>query len=165
MAYKVELKYPRQSYAKRYLEILSNPNFIFFMDPPPTIEQEKDFLRKMAEERKQGISHVYSIFYGDKLVGGCGIHINQRRKYIAEIGYFIDEPYWGRGIASKAVRKLEKIGFKELNIKRIEILMDPENIASERVAIKCGYQKEGTMCKAVLTNGQYCDVYLYAKVK
>ncbi len=165
MAYKVELKTPRLSYAKRYLEILSNPNFIYFMDPPPTVEQEKDFLRKMAAERKDGISYVYSIFYGDKLVGGCGLHINQRRRYIGEIGYFIDEQYWGKGIAPKAVRKLERFAFNELGLKRIEILMDLGNTASERVAVKCGYRKEGIMQKAVLTNGKLSDVYLYAKVK
>ena len=164
MAYKVELKIPRLSYAKRYIEILSNPNFIYFNDAP-TLELEKDFLRKMAAERKQGLSYIYSIFYGEKLVGGCGLHINQRRRYIGEIGYFVDEDYWGRGIAAKAVRKLEKFAFKELDLKRIEILTDLDNIASQRVAIKCGYQKEGLMQKAVETNGKLADVYLYAKVK
>ena len=165
MAYKVELKIPRVSYAKRYLEILNNPDFVFFPDPPATLEEEKDWIRKAADSRKKGKLFVYSIFYDDKLVGGCGITIHQSRMFIGEIGYFIDEAYWGKGIAAKAVRKLEKIGFKEIGLKRIEILMNPKNIASERVAIKCGYQKEGLMRKAIETNGKLFDALLYAKVK
>jgi len=66
-------------------------------------------------------------------------------KFIGEIGYFLDEAYWGRRITTRAVKILEKIGFKKLNLKRIEILMHPKNVASEKVAIKCGYKKEGKM--------------------
>ncbi len=79
------------------------------------------------------------------MVGGCGIKIDQHRTFIGEIGYFLDEEYWGKGIVTKAVKILEKIGFQKLGLKRIEVLMDPRNIGSEKVAIKCGYKKEGTM--------------------
>ncbi|MBU0528893.1 GNAT family N-acetyltransferase [bacterium] len=99
-----------------------------------------------------------------KLIGGCGIAINQRRKYIGEIGYFIDEGYWGRGIASKAVTILENIGFETLHLKRIEILMNPKNIDSKKVALKCGYKKEGIMKKAIKDGDNFSDSYLYAKV-
>lgn len=102
--------------------------------------------------------------FNGKLVGGCGIHINQFRTFIGEIGYFIDEESWGKGIATKAIKLLEKIGFQELGLKRIEILMDPKNVGSERIAIKCGYSKEGTMKKATKNGDDYTDAHLYAKV-
>ena len=164
MGCKVELKLAKLSHAKRFIEILDNPNFIYFQNPP-TLKQQKAFLCKMAEEWQEGISYFNSIFYKGIIVGACGLHLNHRRKHIAEIGFFVDYDYWGMGIATSAVRELEWFGFNELELERIEILIDPDNAASERVAVKCEFQKEGLIKKAVKTNGKYCDVYLYAKVK
>jgi len=162
---KVELRHQRVSDAKRFYEILNNPNFIFFMIRPGSIDTEKEFLRKNIQKIKKNIEHNYAILYNNKLIGGCGIKINQHRKFIGEIGYFIDEAYWNKGITTKAVQILEKIGFNKLGLSRIEIVMDLKNIASRKVAIKCGYKKEGIMRKAVRSGDKLKDVYLYAKIK
>ena len=79
-------------------------------------------------------------------------------------GYLIDEAYWGKGIVTKATKLLEKRGFEELGLKRIEILMNPKNIGSEKVAIKCGYIKEGTKQKTIKNGEKYSDAHLYAKI-
>ena len=68
--------------------------------------------------------------YNNYIIGGCGIKINQHRNFIGEIGYFLDEKFWGKGFATKAVKILEKEGFKKLNLKRIEILIHPKNMKS-----------------------------------
>ena len=162
---KVKLRYQKVSDAKRFYEILNNPNFLYFEVRPESIESEREWLKKNPEKRRDNVEYNYSILYDNKLVGACGIKIDQHRKYIGEIGYFLDEKYWGRGITTRAVRLLEKIGFKTLKLARIEVLMDPRNIASERVAIKCGYQKEGTMKKVIKRKNTFHDCYLYAKVK
>ena len=161
---KIELRNQRVSDAKRFFDILNNPNFKYFKVCPKDIEAERDFLRQNSEKRKNNKEFNYAILYDGKLVGGCGIHINQFRTFIGEIGYFIDEGNWGKGIAVKAIKRLEDIGFKKLGLKRIEILMDPRNIGSERVAIKCGYAKEGTMKKAAKNGDEYTDAHLYAKI-
>ena len=82
-----------------------------------------------------------------------------------EIGYFVDEHYCGKGIATKAVKLLEKIAFKEFNLKRIQLVNDLKNDASIKVAIKCGYKKEGIMKKAIKSGNKIIDCYLYAKTK
>lgn len=69
------------------------------------------------------------------------------------------------GIATEAVRQLEKIGFEQLDLHRIAILMDTRNLASERVAQKCGYKKEGTMEKVHRIGEDYYDCFLYAKIR
>ncbi len=165
MTKKIELRNQRVSDAKRFFEILNNPNFKYFHVRPKDIESEKEFLLKNAEKRKNNLEYNYAILFNGKLVGGCGIKINQHRNFIGEIGYFIDERYWGKGIATKAVKILEKTGFKKFGLKRIEILMDPRNIGSEKVAIKCGYKKEGTMKKTIRKENKFSDAHLYAKVK
>jgi ribosomal-protein-alanine N-acetyltransferase len=164
MKEKIELRKQKVSDAKRIFEILNNPNFIFFNAKPNDINAEKEYLRKSIEKSKNNIEHNYAILLNGKLVGGCGIKINQHRNFIGEIGYFLDEKYWGKGITTHAVKLLEKIGFNELNLTRIEILMDPKNKASEKVAIKNGYKKEGLMKKAIKNTGKLYDAYLYAKI-
>jgi [ribosomal protein S5]-alanine N-acetyltransferase len=162
---KVKIRYQKVSDAKRFYEILKNPNFAFLRTKVKSVADEIRFLRQNAKKRKDNIEYNFTILYNDFIVGGCGIKINQHRKFIGEIGYFIDEKYWGNGIASKAVRELEKIGFGKLKLKRIEIIMETKHKASEKVAIKCKYKKEGITRKAIENSGEYFDAYLYAKTK
>jgi [ribosomal protein S5]-alanine N-acetyltransferase len=164
MATKIELRNQRVSDAKRFFEILNNPNFKYFNVYPKDIESEKEFLRQNAKKRKNNLEYNYAILFNGKLVGACGIKIDQHRTFIGEIGYFLDEAFWGKGIVTKAVKILEKLGFQKLGLKRIEILMNPRNIGSEKVAIKCGYKKEGTMKKSIKDGNKFSDAYLYAKV-
>lgn len=162
---KIDLRYPRLGDARRFYEILNNPKFIHFNVKPESIEAEREWIKGCPEKRKTNYSHEYAILYKGEVVGGCGIKINQHRTYIGEIGYFIDEDCWGKGIATRATKMLERICFEELNVSRVEILMKIENKASERVAIKCGYKKEGIMKKTLKQKDTLCDCYLYAKVK
>ena len=164
MATKIELRNQRVSDAKRFFEILNNPNFKYFHVCPKDVESEKEFLRQNAKKRKNNLAYNYAILFKGKLVGGCGIKIDQHRTFIGEIGYFLDEAFWGKGIVTKAVKILEKIGFQKLGLKRINILMDPKNLGSEKVAIKCGYKKEGTMKKSIKDGNKFSDAHLYAKV-
>ena len=165
MAHKVELRYTRVSDAKRMLEILGNPNFIHTNRRTCTVEEQKARIRTFPALRKAGEAYIYVILYGGIVVGGCNINVNQRRKHIGEIGFFVDEKYWGIGIASRSLRLLNNIGFKEIGLKRIELLIATGNIASQRVALKCGYDYEATKRKAYLLNEKYLDMNLYAKVK
>jgi [ribosomal protein S5]-alanine N-acetyltransferase len=160
---KIQLRNQRISDAKRFFEILRNPKFIFFTKPE-TLEHEKQYLRKNKEKRKNNFEYNYTILYNNQVVGGCGIKIDQHRTHIGEIGYFLDEKFWNKGITTKAVKLLEKIAFSKLKLKRIEILMNPKNLASEKVAIKCNYKKEGTKKKAIKEKGKLLDAHLYAKI-
>ncbi len=162
---KIELRNPRVSDAKRFFEILTNPNFKYFSGIPKSLEDEIKWIKKSSERRKKNIEYNYAIICKGKLIGGCGIKIDSDEGHRGEIGYFVAEEYWSKGIASKAVKLLEKIAFKDLKLRRLTILMDPRNIGSEKVAIKCGYIKEGTMRKYHKFRGKLTDNHLYAKVK
>ena len=161
----ISIRYQQVGDARRFFEILNSPNFIYFPAKPKTIEAEKAFLRKNAALRRSGEQYNYAILMNGKVVGATGIHIEPRRRHSAEIGYFVDEAYWGRGIACEAVRQLEEIAFNELGVVRIEINMVKKNKASERVAIKCGYRKEGIGRKKLPLDGKYVDCYVYSKVR
>jgi len=162
---KITIRYQQIKDARRFFDIMTNPNFIYFSIKAKSVAEEKAWLKKNPERRKDNLEWNYTILYGNQVVGGIGMKINQFRKYVGEIGYFIDEKYWGRGITTKAVKLIEKEGFKKLGLSRIEILMRPENKASEKVAIKSGYQKEGRLRQLVKDkrDGKMKDCWLYAK--
>lgn len=163
----ITLRPQRTADARRFYEILKNDHFTYLQTSVKSEEEEEEWLRKNEERREQHKEYNYTILSDEEIVGGCGIKIDQHRPYIGEIGYFVDERHWGRGIASEAVKELERIGFEQLGITRMIILTHPENRASERVAIKCGYRREGLLHKAISASvgGEKHDCWLYAKLK
>ena len=87
--------------------------------------------------------------------GAIGLH-PQSDVYtgIAEMGYWVGEPYWGKGIASKAVGLMLKYGFETLGYRRIYAAVYDFNTKSMQVLLKNGFQKEGVFRKAIIKNGQ-----------
>ncbi|MCC4767134.1 GNAT family N-acetyltransferase [Methanosarcina sp. DH1] len=151
--------------AKCFFDIITRTNLEFIEFPIKTLDEERYFLGLNETKRKANFEYNFSILYYGRLVGACGIKIDQHRPWIGEIGYFIDRDYQGMGIATEAVRQLEKVGFEQLDLQRIVILMDTRNLASKRVAQKCGYKKEGTMKKVHRIGEDYYDCFLYAKIR
>jgi ribosomal-protein-alanine N-acetyltransferase len=151
--------------AERFFEIITHTDLSFIEFPIKTLEEERSFLQLNEAKRKANFEHNYSILYYGKLVGACGIRIDQHRPWVGEIGYFIDRDYQRKGIAVEAVKLLERIGFERLDLQRLVILMDTRNLASERVAQKCGYEKEGIMRKVHRIGGEYYDCFMYSKTR
>jgi ribosomal-protein-alanine N-acetyltransferase len=149
--------------AERFFEILKHLDCEYIEVPIKTLEDVKRFLKLNDARRKTNFEHNYSILYDEKLVGACGIRVDQHRHWAGEIGYLVDSTYQGQGIATEAVKQLEKIGFGELKLQRITILMDTRNLASEQVARKCGYEKEGIAKKIHRIENEYYDCFVYAK--
>jgi RimJ/RimL family protein N-acetyltransferase len=86
------------------VQILNHPEFIYFPIKPKSIEEERDFLKKNRQKRKDGTEYNFSILCGGNLVGAVGLKVDQHRKHIGEIGYFVDRSHWGQGITPAAVR-------------------------------------------------------------
>jgi ribosomal-protein-alanine N-acetyltransferase len=82
-----------------------------------------------------------------------------------EIGYTLANEYRGQGIGTEAVRLLVRHLFSSTLVNRLEIRMDTRNQASEKVAIKCGFQKEGVSRGANFVRGQHVDMNLYALLR
>lgn len=144
--------------------ILSNPNFTYFKSSPKSLDDEVRYIKECVENFKNGTFYNYVIILNDEVIGGIGIKIFTHRNYVGELGYFLEEKYWGKGIISKALEVMEDICFEVIGLTRLEIIMQPNNTSSERVAIKNGYEKEGLLKKVIKDkDGNLKDVYLYAK--
>jgi len=98
-------------------------------------------------------------------VGGIGLDLQtdvHRRS--AELGYWLGESYWGRGIMTEAVRAYTELVFGSFDLCRLFAGVFETNPASARVLEKCGYVLEGRMRRSVLKGGKMLDQLLYARV-
>ena len=78
-----------------------------------------------------------------KFIGRCGLlPWDIEGVHEVEVAYTIAQEYWGRGLASEAAQGILKYGFEQLNLARLICLIEPENIASQRVAEKMGMSLE-----------------------
>ena len=83
----------------------------------------------------------------------------------AELGYWFGRPFWGKGVATEAVRQMCALGFAEWDIVRIFAEPFSRNRASCRVLEKNGFQHEGTKRLSVYKRGKLLDSELYALVQ
>lgn len=85
---------------------------------------------------------------------------------VREIGYILyDERLRNTGVISATVRKLVDYLFESRPLNRLEIRMSVENLASEKVAIKCGFSREGVSRGANYVRGRYVDMAVYALLR
>jgi ribosomal-protein-alanine N-acetyltransferase len=107
----------------------------------------------------------FAIAVEDHAVGGIGLELKTDvERCTAELGYWLGEEYWGRGIASRAARAVTEIGFQEFGLSRVFAIVFIRNTASCRVLEKAGFIRECMMPRSGIKNGEILDQYMYAAV-
>ncbi len=143
--------------------LANNPQIAIWLRdifPSPYTEQDaRNFLEYLSSQKPLT---TFGIRYQNELAGVCSLVLQQDifRKS-AEIGYWVGEPFWGRGIATEAVRLLCQKGFEEWGLMRIYAGVFPVNVASMRVLEKAGFQFESIAKKALIKRGLIYDDYIY----
>ena len=109
---------------------------------------------------------MLAIEAGGEAVGSIGVFRkdNVYRKS-AELGYWLAEPFWGRGIMTRAVEQICAIAFDTLGVVRIFAEPFAENTKSRRVLEKAGFHLEGTMRRSVYKEGRVMDSCMYALLR
>ncbi|HET7113901.1 MAG TPA: GNAT family protein [Pyrinomonadaceae bacterium] len=108
----------------------------------------------------------FAIAVDDKAVGGIGYTIQHDVDHrSAEIGYWLGQEFWGRGIATEALIAVTDYAFANHDLCRLYAHVFAWNPASARVLEKAGYQFEGRLRKSVTKNGQTIDQLMYAMVR
>jgi ribosomal-protein-alanine N-acetyltransferase len=133
-----------------------------FIPFPYSVEDAESFVRRSKQENPP---MTFAIEYNGELAGVVGL-VKQTDIYrlTAEIGYWVGEPLWGKGIATNAVTLMTNYGFNELKLVRIFTGVFDFNIASQRVLSKAGFKLEGIFENSVVKNGEIIDEYRYAKI-
>ncbi len=110
--------------------------------------------------QQTGYAFAIELRVTGKFIGGIGLTLEQRFDR-AEAGYWLGQPYWGRGLASEALGALLRFGFEELRLNKIYATHIASNPASGRVMLKNGLVKEGELVQHTRRDGHYHDLWQY----
>jgi RimJ/RimL family protein N-acetyltransferase len=106
---------------------------------------------------------IFAIEAEGKAIGGIGIHPQDDiHKRNAELGYWIAEPYWGKGIVSYAIKQVVNFAFSTYDIDRVFARPFGTNLASQKVLLKNNFVLEGKFEKALLKDGVLLDELVFA---
>lgn len=115
---------------------------------------------------RQNPRTVFAIATLEEAIGGIGLEFRDDvHRFTAELGYWLGEPFWGRGIMTEAVRRFTSWAFEHLEVHRIYASVFDGNAPSIRVLEKAGFEREGRLRAAVFKNGRILDQLVYAKIK
>ena len=134
--------------------------------PYPYTEQDgKEFISAMLAANEND-TFAFAITVNGKVIGSIGaFRQGNIHRQTAELGYYIAEEYWGKGIMTEAVKQLCDYVFSHTDIIRIYAEPFAYNIGSCRVLEKAGFQYEGTLRSNALKNGNVFDMKMYSKLK
>lgn len=145
--------------------------------------------KKIADNLRDAFPHPYTLKDAEEFINAClaanesdkifrAIDIDSKAagsigvfkgsdiyKKSAELGYWLAEPCWGRGIMKQAVKQICAEAFEKLDIVRIFAEPFADNIASRKTLEKAGFVLEGVMRNAAVKNGMILDYCMYALLK
>jgi RimJ/RimL family protein N-acetyltransferase len=130
---------------------------------PYTARDARNWLDVVVDQKPRT---DFAIDVAGEAVGGIGFtpqHDVERRS--AEIGYWLGEPFWGRGIATEALIVVTEYAFSNFDLCRLYAHVFDWNGASARVLEKAGYEFEGRLRKSVTKNGRTIDQLMYAIIR
>ena len=105
----------------------------------------------------------FAILADDQVVGSIAVsRLNNVHRLTAEMGYYIGEPFWGKGITTEAVKQACRYIFSRTDIVRIFAEPYAYNTASCRVLEKAGFRLEGVMRQNAVKKGKILDMKLYS---
>jgi len=127
---------------------------------PNSVEKWKAFLEFAINNNE--ILYL-AIDINGEAVGSIGI--SPKKDYMqknAELGYWLSEKYWGKGIITEAIKEIVKLAFNKFDIVRIYATPFEKNYASHRALEKSGFKLEARFSKIVFKNGEMLDELVYA---
>ncbi|HOA81317.1 MAG TPA: GNAT family protein [Defluviitaleaceae bacterium] len=132
---------------------------------PYTLKDAEEYINAciLADESKE---YCRGIDIEGKAVGSIGIFLRDDVYCKSgELGYWLAEPFWGKGIMTEAIKQICEIVFEKYDIVRIFAEPYANNMESRRVLEKAGFQLEGILRKSVYKNGQLMDSCMYSLIK
>ena len=134
--------------------------------PYPYSEQDGiDFISSMLSANEDE-TFAFAITLDDKVIGSIGVFRQQNiHRQTAEMGYYIAEEYWGKGIMTDAVKQICEYVFKNSDILRIYAEPFAYNTGSCRILEKAGFQYEGTLRNNAVKNGKVIDMKMYSLLR
>jgi RimJ/RimL family protein N-acetyltransferase len=132
-----------ESHVPALVAACNDPEIAHWIPSIPRPYTEDD-ARAFIERETRPEMRSFAIELDGVLVGAIGLSLNSH-SYRGHVGYWVASPRRGRGICTRALRALSRWALDELDLQRLELITDPDNVASQRVAEKVGYRREGVL--------------------
>lgn len=164
----VALRRPRRADAQQRFEAFSDPLCLRFSWPLTETFTEEQVLRRFdyEEQARQHGDELYLAVVNpaeiDEIWGGAALYDVDRTQARAAIGYWLGPTARGRGVATRTLLLLARWAFDHLAIERLELTCAPDNLASRRVAERCGFTHEGTLRSYLWFQGERQDRLLFS---
>ena len=130
---------------------------------PYSLRDAEVFISRVIEADPETI---FAIASHSEAIGSIGLLLGKDvHRFTAEMGYWLAEPYWGKGIMTYAVQFLTTWPFEELRLHRISAEPYANNTASHRVLEKAGFIREGVLRSSAFKDGKIIDQYLYSQIR
>lgn len=126
------------------VEGCNDPDVAHWIPTIPHPYTREDALAFIRGEVRPDLDHSFAITSGGTVVGSIGMGINSMG-YRGRVGYWVAGPARGKGVCTRALRLLSRWALEELELERLELITDPDNVASQRVAEKVGFRPEGVL--------------------
>ena len=133
--------------------------------PSPYTEADaRSFVAMQADRRTTGEAAPFAIASAadDAPFGSIEITLHDWRNGRGEVGYWIAAPARRRGIALRAVALVSRWGFETLGLARLELLAEPENTGSQRLAERAGFRREGVLRSYRVMKGRRVDFVVFS---
>jgi ribosomal-protein-alanine N-acetyltransferase len=163
----VKLAIWQPDHAKPLAEYLNNRNvWNNLRDRVPHPYLLKDARSFIATQQEKDPAENFAIEYDDAIVGGIGVLLQEDiSRLTAEIGYWLAEPYWGKGIITEAIREMTSYAFSTFQLVRIYAEVFAHNQGSMKALEKNGYYLESIKKNAVIKNGNIINDHVYVMLK
>lgn len=166
---RITLRKIRLSDIPRLTEYVNHPSISDNILNFPHPYHEEDAIARMnfvLQGFKNGDRYVFAIALNenDGFIGEIGLHL-EREHDRAEMGFWVGEPFWGKGIMSEAVETVLKFGFEDLALNKILATHFVKNMASGRVLARNGMVREGELKDQYKCKGEYRSVIQYRLTK
>jgi RimJ/RimL family protein N-acetyltransferase len=131
---------------------------------PYSVKDARDWLNLILPENIP--PRFFAITNDKKVVGSIGIITKTGiyRKNI-EIGFFLSEKFWGKGVMTKAIRAVSSYAFGTFDIVRIYAEVFSDNISSRRTLEKAGFRLEATLKNSIVKNDVIKDCCIYSVLR
>ncbi|MEP7196546.1 MAG: GNAT family protein [Saprospiraceae bacterium] len=127
---------------------------------PYTWDKGMEFISNIS---KQNPREVLAIEYKSQAIGAIGLHPQEDIFFKnAELGYWIAEDFWGKGIMKSTIQLMLDYAFSNFDFERIFARPFGRNLASQKVLEKCGFTLEAKLYKTIFKNNQYEDEWIYS---
>ncbi|MGH7933225.1 MAG: GNAT family N-acetyltransferase [Candidatus Binataceae bacterium] len=115
---------------------------------------------------RESVATQFAIDLHGEAIGGIGIEIlSDVHRLTAEIGYWIGQALWGKGIATRALTEMTRYAFARFPLERLQALVFDLNPASARVLEKAGYILEARQRRAIMKDGRLGDALMYVRLR